>query len=63
MKPGIQARKGLPPSDRAALEQHLLAFGRRYQQIGAPLQWRFTRQDLHKLLANADTAQPSDAAA
>jgi hypothetical protein len=52
---------------RAALtlvffQQHLLAFGRRYEQIAAPFQWKFTRQDLHKLLAKTDARVASLAA-
>ena len=38
-----------------ALEAHLLAFGRRYEQIAAPFEWNFTRADLDRLLARADT--------
>ena len=30
------------------LEQHLLAFGRRYQQIAQPFEWKFTRKDLNR---------------
>lgn len=59
-------RKVVTPNDFAdldALEQHLLAFGRRYEQIAVPFQWRFTRQDLHKLLAQTDTTQPATLAA
>ncbi|MDP9259385.1 MAG: hypothetical protein M3Q31_22935 [Actinomycetota bacterium] len=32
--------------------RRVLAFGRRYQQIAAPFQRKFSRHDLHKLLAN-----------
>ena len=39
-----------------------LAFGRRYEQIAAPFQWKFTRQDLHKLLAKTNTRPTSLAA-
>ncbi|MCA1678843.1 MAG: IS630 family transposase [Actinobacteria bacterium] len=62
----VVQRKALTPnnfSDLDTLEQHLLAFGRRYEQIAAPFEWRFTRQDLHKLLAKTDTAQPTPLAA
>ena len=55
-------RKVVSPNDFAdldTLEQHLLAFGRRYERIAAPFQWKFTRDDLHKLLAKTDTAQPT----
>ncbi len=50
--------------DLDTLEQQLLAFGRRYEQIASPFQWKFTRQDLHKLLAKtANAAQPATLAA
>ena len=32
------------------LEQQLLAFGRRYEQIATPFEWKLTRQDLNRLL-------------
>jgi hypothetical protein len=48
---------------RPALEQHRLAFGRRSEQTAAPFQWKFTRQDLHKLPAKTSTAQPASLAA
>jgi len=60
----VVQRKVLTPNDFAdldALKQHLLAFGRRYEQIASPFQWKFTRQDLHKLLAKTD--QPATLAA
>ncbi len=59
-------RKVVTPNDFPdldALEAHLLAFGRRYEQIAAPFQWKFTRQDLHKLLVKADTPHLISAAA
>ena len=63
----VVQRKVLTPNDFAdldTLEQHLLAFGRRYEQIATPFQWKFTRQDLHKLLAKtANVAQPATLAA
>jgi len=49
----VVQRKALQPNDFAdldALEAHLLAFGRRYEQIAAPFQWKFTRHDLDVLL-------------
>jgi hypothetical protein len=61
----VVQRKVLTPddfADRDTLEQHLLAFGRHYEQIAAPFQWKFTREDLHKLLAKTD-AQPASLAA
>ncbi|MDQ3677141.1 MAG: IS630 family transposase [Actinomycetota bacterium] len=62
----VVQRKVVTPNDFADLdtpEQHLLAFGRRYEQIAAPFQWKFTRHDLHKLLDKTDAAQPTTLAA
>ena len=62
----VVQRKVVTPNDfhdLDTLEQHLLAFGRRYEQIAAPFQWKFTRQDLHTLLAKTDTNQPATLAA
>jgi len=62
----VVQRKVVTPNDFAdldTLQTHLLAFGRRYEQIAAPFQWKFTREDLHKLLAKTDTAQPASLAA
>ena len=60
----VVQRKVLTPNDFPdlhALEQHLLAFGRRYQQIAAPFEWRFTRTDLDRVLHRLD--QPAAQAA
>jgi hypothetical protein len=49
----IAQRKVLQPNsfaDLAALEQALLAFGRRYEQIAQPFEWKFTRRDLDRML-------------
>lgn len=49
----VVQRKVLTPNDfnsLAALEDRLLAFQDRYQSAAKPFQWRFTRQDLAKLL-------------
>jgi hypothetical protein len=62
----VVQRKVVTPNDFAdldALEAQLLAFGRHYEQIAAPFQWKFTRQDLHKLLAATDTTQSAALAA
>jgi len=62
----VVQRKVLTPNDFAdldTLEGQLLAFGRRYEQIAAPFQWKFTRDDLNKLLAKADAPQPTSLAA
>ena len=45
-------RKLLTPNDftdRDSLEQQLLAFGRRYEQIAQPFERKFTRADLNRL--------------
>ncbi len=55
----VLQRKVVTPNDfadLAALEAQLLAFGRRYEQIAAPFQWKFTRADLHQLLTKTGTA-------
>jgi hypothetical protein len=60
----VVQRKVLTPNDFPdldALEQHLLAFGRRYQQIAAPFEWKFTRADLDRVLQRLD--QPAAKAA
>jgi hypothetical protein len=58
----IVQRKVVQPNDFSdidELEQRLLAFGRRYEQIATPFEWTFTRQDLHRLLAKLDTDRPA----
>jgi hypothetical protein len=61
----VVQRKVLQPNDfddLAALEQRLLGFGRHYQQIAQPFEWKFTRHDLHRLLERLDKTaeQPPD---
>jgi len=54
----VVQRKALTPNNFAdldTLQAHLLAFGRRYEQIAAPFEWTFTRDDLNKLLAKTTT--------
>jgi hypothetical protein len=49
----IIQRKVLTPndfSDLAAVERCLLDFQQRYEAMASPFEWRFTRQDLKKLL-------------
>ncbi len=49
----IVQRKALQPNNFADLDQlepHLLAFGRRYEQIAQPFEWKFTRRDLDRVL-------------
>ena len=53
----IVQRKVLTPNDfpnLANLEQQLLAFGRRYEQIAQPFEWKFTRADLDHLAERLD---------
>jgi len=55
----IVQRKVLTPNDFANLaevEERLLAFQAYYQTIAHPFEWRFTRQDLARLLAKIDAA-------
>jgi hypothetical protein len=62
----IVQRKVVTPNnfpDLDQLESQLLAFGRRYEQIAAPFQWKFTRTDLDKLLAKAQTPHVESLAA
>jgi hypothetical protein len=53
----VAQRKVLTPNDFPdldTLEQHLLAFGRRYEQIARPFEWKFTRTDLDRLAQRLD---------
>lgn len=48
----VVQRKVLTPNDFPdldTLQQRLLAFGRRYEQIATPFEWKFTRADLERL--------------
>ena len=50
----IVQRKVLDPNDFASLaelEARLLAFGEHYNAVATPFEWRFTRLDLHRVLA------------
>ena len=50
----VVQRKVLDPNDFASLAElaaTLLAFGERYSAIAEPFEWRFTRLDLHRVLA------------
>ena len=49
----IVQRKVLTPNDFTDLsevQERLLAFERRYEQIAKPFEWRFTRDDLARLM-------------
>jgi DDE superfamily endonuclease len=53
----VVQRKVLQPNDFEdlnALEQRLLDFGRHYEQIATPFEWKFTRRDLDRLLDRLD---------
>jgi DDE superfamily endonuclease len=53
----VVQRKVLQPNDFAdldLLQERLLAFGRHYEQIAKPFEWKFTRQDLNRLLDRLD---------
>jgi hypothetical protein len=49
----ILQRKALTPNDfpsLSALENRLISFEQYYEKIATPFEWKFTRQDLGKLL-------------
>jgi DDE superfamily endonuclease len=53
----IVQRKVLTPNDFPDLEtlkRQLLTFGRRYEQIAQPFEWKFTRADLDRLAQRLD---------
>ena len=57
----VAQRKVLAPTnfpDLDTLEQTLLAFGRRYEQIAQPFEWKFTRKDLNQLLERLEQPRP-----
>ncbi len=58
----IVQRKVLTPNDFGSLadiEERLLRFQERYEQIAQPFQWKFTRQDLTTLLAKLEARTAS----
>jgi hypothetical protein len=63
----VVQRKALTPSDFASLgdlEDRLLGFERRYEEVAQPFEWKFTRRDLHRLLRKLhERARPLAAAA
>ncbi len=55
----IVQRKVLTPNDFASLDEvadRLLAFERRYEQIARPFDWKFTRDDLARLMRRLSSA-------
>jgi hypothetical protein len=62
----IVQRKVFTPNDFVSLvevEERLLGFQQRYQQIAKPFRWTFTRSDLSKLLAKLESKHLFPAAA
>jgi hypothetical protein len=47
-------------SDLKAAEQRLLDFQRHYEEIATPFEWKFTRDDLHKMLAKLKKTEASN---
>lgn len=57
----IAQRKVLQPNnfpDLETLERTLLAFGRHYEQIAQPFEWKFTREDLRRVLKRLQQPTP-----
>jgi hypothetical protein len=55
----IVQRKAWTPDDFhsfKAAEARLLGFQARYQASAQPFEWKFTRDDLHRLIAHLETA-------
>jgi hypothetical protein len=50
-------------TDLAEVEQRLAAFEKRYNATAGPFLWKFTRQDLHDLLARIREHEHQDAPA
>lgn len=62
----ILQRKALTPahfSSRDEVAARILGFQGHYQEIAQPFEWKFTRQDLAKLMARWADAEPLDIAA
>lgn len=55
----ILQRKALTPDDfasRVAITERILTFQDYYQRIATPFEWRFSRNDLDRILSNSDPA-------
>jgi hypothetical protein len=53
----VVQRKALTPNDFTSLsevEERLLGFQERYQEVAQPFEWKFTRADLIRLLIKMD---------
>jgi hypothetical protein len=56
----VLQRKVLTPNDFESLEDletRILGFQTEYEKVSKPFEWKFTREDLKKLLANLDEKQ------
>lgn len=56
----VLKRKALTPDDfrsREAIVHRILEFQAHYERIAQPFEWKFTRQDLHRLLAKCASKQ------
>jgi len=59
----IVERKVLTPNDFASLaevEERLLGFEKHYAAVARPFEWKFTRRDLERLLANSVRTRRSE---
>ena len=57
----ILQRKALTPAEFASLDDvaaRILGFQQHYQKIARPFHWKFTRRDLHRLMARCETSDP-----
>ena len=62
----IVQRKVLTPNDFASLDEvaeRLLAFERRYEQLAKPFEWKFTKDDLARIMRRLSAADGHPAAA
>jgi hypothetical protein len=62
----VMQRKVVSPNDftdLAEVEQRLTEFEKRYSATAEPFQWKFTRRDLHDLLARISEHERQDAPA
>ncbi len=62
----IVQRKVLTPNDFGSLDDvahRLLAFQRRYEQLARPFEWKFTREDLVRLVRRLSVGDGPFAAA
>jgi hypothetical protein len=60
----VVQRKVVSPNDftdLAEVEQRLAEFEKRYNATASPFQWKFTRRDLHALLARISEHEQQDA--